>query len=153
MREELVNARGIQSDKWERACHLVLELNLDPTNAKMGEEIMTKSFVAKCSHQTKAKMVVVRAEKVAAKKAHKAKKLAKQVAAMELGFITKLSKTSKREREETSRPFNPKSKEEGASMEKESSKGEASKDNIQVVEQLGSTSDSSELNEEEEENP
>ncbi|CAM6017862.1 unnamed protein product [Sphagnum balticum] len=119
----------------------------------MGKETMAGSFVAKRSHRTKAKMVVVRVEKVAAKKAHKAKKLAKQVATVELTFTTKFSKISKGEREETFRPLNPKSGEEGASMEKESSKGEASKDNIQVVEQFGSTSDFSELSEKEEENP
>jgi hypothetical protein len=153
MREELIDAQGVQGDKWERAYHLVLELNLDLANTKMGEETMTRSFVAKCSHQTKAKMVVVKAEKATTKKAHKVKKLAKQVATVELGFTTKLSKTLKGEREETSRPLNPKSGEGGASTEKEYSKGEASKDNIQMVEQLRSTSDSSELSEEEEENP
>jgi hypothetical protein len=119
----------------------------------MGEETMVGSFVAKHSHRTKAKMVVVRVEEAVAKKAHKSKKLAKQVAIVELSFTTKLSKILKGEREETFRPLNPKSREGGASMEKESSKGEVSKDNIQVVEQLGSTSDSSELSEEEEENP
>ncbi|CAK9272386.1 unnamed protein product [Sphagnum jensenii] len=97
-------------------------------------------------------MVLVRTEKANAKEAHKAKKLAKQVAMVELGSANKLSKTPKGEREETIGPFNPKSGEGGASIEKESSKGEASKDNVQVVEQFISTSNSSKSNEGEEEN-
>jgi hypothetical protein len=42
----------------------------------------------------------------------------------------------KGEREEASRPLNPKIGEGGASTRKESSKKEAFKDNVQMVEQL-----------------
>jgi hypothetical protein len=79
-------------------------------------------------------MAVVKAEKAITKEACEAKKLAKQVTTAELGSTNKLSKTPKGEREETSGPFNPKSGGGGASVEKESSKGEASKDNVEVVE-------------------
>jgi hypothetical protein len=68
-------------------------------------------------------MVVVRGEKASAKKVHKAKKLAKQVATMELGFTKKLSKTLKGEREETFGPLNLKSEEGGALMENKSPRG------------------------------
>ncbi|CAM6019887.1 unnamed protein product [Sphagnum balticum] len=97
-------------------------------------------------------MAVVKVEKAATKEAHKAKKLAKLVAMAKLGFVKKLPKTSKGEREETSRPLNLGSGEKGASTRKECSKGEASKDSVQVVEQLWSTFGSSESSEEEEEN-
>jgi len=67
----------------------------------------------------------------------------------ELGSTKKLPKIPKGEKEEISKPLNPKSKEGWALPEKESSKGEASKDNVQVVEQFGSTFDYSKLNEKE----
>jgi hypothetical protein len=60
-----------------------------------------------------------------------------------LGSTKKIPKTPKGEREETSKPLNPESGERGALMEKEFSKGKTSKDNVQVVEQFGSTCDSS----------
>jgi len=113
---------------------------------------MVGSPIVKRSCRTKVKMVVVRVEKATAKEVHKAKKLAKQATMAELSFAKKLSKTLKGEREETFKPFNPKSKEGGASIEKESSKGEASKDDIQVVEQLGFTSNFSESSKEDKEN-
>jgi hypothetical protein len=49
-------------------------------------------------------------------------------------------------------PLNPKSGQGKASIGKESSKGEASKDTIQVVEQLRSSYNSLKSNEEEKEN-
>jgi hypothetical protein len=115
----------------------------------MGEETMARSFVTKCSHRTKAEIAVVKAKKAIAKEV----RLAKQVTTTELNFDKKLPKTPKGKREKTSRPFNPKNGEGGASTKKEASKGKASKDNIQVVEQLGSTSNFLKSNEEEEENP
>ncbi len=116
---------------------------------KMGEETMARSFITKCSHRTKAEMAVVKAEKAIAKEV----RLAKQATTTELSSAKKLLKTPKGEREETSRPLNPKSGEGGASTKKEASKGKSSKDNIQVVEQFGSTSNSLKSNEEEKENP
>jgi hypothetical protein len=74
-------------------------------------------------------MVVVKARKAIAKKACEAKKLAKLVMVAELGS-TKLRRTPKGEKEQTSKPFNLENGESKASMEKESSKGEASKDNV-----------------------
>jgi hypothetical protein len=73
-------------------------------------------------------MAMVKREK--AKEACKAKKLAKQMAMDKLGFAKKLPKTPKGEKEKTFKPLNPESGEGGASRKKESSKGEASKDNI-----------------------
>jgi len=54
----------------------------------------------------------------------------------ELGFVKMLPMTPKDEREETSMPFNLQSGEKKTSTRKECSKGEASKDNVQMVEQL-----------------
>ncbi|CAN5954101.1 unnamed protein product [Sphagnum jensenii] len=71
-----------------------------------------------------------------AKEAHKAKKLAKLAATAKLGSTKKLPKTPKGEREETFGPFNLGNGEGWALIEKESSKGEASKDTVQVVEQV-----------------
>ncbi len=79
---------------------------------------------------------MVKAKKAITEEACKAKKLTKLVAVAELGSAKKLPKTPKGEREKASRPLNPKSGEKGASTWKESYKREASKDNIQVVEQL-----------------
>jgi hypothetical protein len=70
-------------------------------------------------------MEVVKAEKV-----RKAKKLAKLTMATKLGSVKKLPRTPKGEKEETSKPFNLKNGERGASTKKESSKGETSKDNV-----------------------
>jgi hypothetical protein len=78
--------------------------------------------------------------------------LAKQVATTKLGSAKKLPKTPKGEREETFGPVNLESGEGGASTKKEASKEETSKDNIQVVEQLKSTSNSLKSNKEEKEN-
>ncbi|CAM6018275.1 unnamed protein product [Sphagnum balticum] len=97
-------------------------------------------------------MTVPKVEKAIAKEACKAKKLAKLVAMVELGFAKKLPKTPKGEKEKTFGPFNLGNGERWASIKKESSKGEASKDTIQVVEQVQSSFDSSYSNEEEEEN-
>jgi hypothetical protein len=74
-------------------------------------------------------MIVVKAKNAIAEKACKAKKLAKLVMVVELGF-TKLRGTLQGEKKKISKPFNLDNGESGASMEKESSKGEASKDNI-----------------------
>jgi hypothetical protein len=75
-------------------------------------------------------MVVVKAKKAIAKKAHEAKKLAKLAMVAKLSSTKKLRRTPKGEKEETSKPFNLENGESGASTENESSKGEASKDNI-----------------------
>jgi len=76
----------------------------------------------------KSKVEMVKREK--AKDACKAKKLANQMAMAKLGYAKKLPKTPKGEKEKTIKPFNPESGEGGASTKKESSKGEAFKDNI-----------------------
>jgi hypothetical protein len=39
--------RGVRGDTWEKACHLVLKLKLDPTNEKMGEETIVVSLIGK----------------------------------------------------------------------------------------------------------
>lgn len=101
----------------------------------------------------KVEMVVVKVKKAIAKETCKAKKLTKLATVAELGFAKKLSKTLKGEMKKASKPFNPESGEIGASTWKESWKREASKDNIQVVEQLWSSFDSLESSEEEEKNP
>ncbi len=69
----------------------------------------------------------------------------------QIRFSKKLLKTLKGEKEETFGPLNPKSTNGEASIEKESSKRKASKDKVHVVEQVWSSSNSSNLNEEEEE--
>jgi hypothetical protein len=97
-------------------------------------------------------IVVVEAKKAAAKEVHKVKKLAKLVAAIERGSAKKLPKMPKGKRETNYGCLNPESGEGGASILRESSKGEASKDIIKMVEHLQSSFDSSKLNEEEEEN-
>lgn len=128
--------RGVQGNKWERLCHLKFELKFDLTNKKMGEKMVVGSLVMKHSHQTKVEMTMVKAEKATVKEACKAKKLVKLAATIELSSTKNLPKTPKGEREEASRLLNPKSGEGGASIGKESSKGEASKNNVQVVEQF-----------------
>ncbi len=95
---------------------------------------------------------MVKVEKATAKEAYKAKKLAKLVVAVELASAKKLPRTPKGEKEETFGLLNLGNGERWASIKKESSKGEASKDTIQVVEQIQSSFDSSDSNEEEEEN-
>jgi len=79
--------------------------------------------------------------------------LAKFITVVELGSTKKLPKTPKGKKEEDSRPLNPKSGEGRALTRKEFSKKEASKDSVQVVEQLQSFSNSLESSKEEEENP
>ncbi len=93
---------------------------------------------------------MVKAEKATARKVYKVKNLAKLVSMVELGSTKKLPKMPKGEREETSKPLNLESGQKGASTEKECSTWESSKDSVQVVEQLWSTSDSLKSNEEEE---
>ncbi len=83
-------------------------------------------------------MAIVKVEKAATKEVHEAKKLAKQMTIVKVSSTKKLPRTSKDEREKTSKPLNPESGEGGASTEKKFSKG-TSKDNAQVVRQLGST--------------
>jgi hypothetical protein len=73
---------------------------------------------------------MVKVEKATTKEVCKAKKLAKLVAVAKLGFVKKLPKTLKGEREKTYSPLNLESGEKGASTRKECSKGEASKDNV-----------------------
>jgi hypothetical protein len=78
-------------------------------------------------------MAMPKVEKATAKEACKAKKLAKLVATVELGSAKKLPKTPKDEKEETFGPFNLGNGERWALIKKESSKGEASKDTLQVL--------------------
>jgi hypothetical protein len=47
--EELGKVRRMQGDKQERMCHLVLKQKLDMMSTKMGEKIVVKSLVVKCS--------------------------------------------------------------------------------------------------------
>lgn len=97
-------------------------------------------------------MAMVKAEKATTNEAREAKKVAKLVAT-ELGFAEKLTKKPKGEKEKTYGPFNPRSANAGASTEKEFSKGKAFKDNLHVVEQVRSSFEFLDSNEEEEENP
>lgn len=97
-------------------------------------------------------MAMVKAEKAITKEAHEAKKLAKLGAMAELSSTKKLPKTPKGNKEKTFGPLNPESEEKGASIGKESSKTEASKDTIQVVEQLRYYSDSLDSRKEENKN-
>ncbi len=113
---------------------------------------MVGSPVMKRSCRIKVGMAMVKVEKATAKKVQDAKKLAKLAAMAKLGSTKKIPKTPKGEKEETFEPLNPKSGERGALTEKESSKGKASKDNVQVVEQFGSTFNSLESIKNEEEN-
>ncbi len=64
----------------------------------MGEETIVVSLVPKCSCRTKAKMVVVKAEKATAKKVCKAKKMA-NFAIAELGSTKNLPKMLKGKKE------------------------------------------------------
>jgi len=100
------------------------------------KKIVVGSFIAKRSCWTKVEMAMVKVEKATIKEAREAKKLAKLVVMAELGFVKMLPMTPKDEREETSMPFNLQSGEKKTSTRKECSKGEASKDNVQMVEQL-----------------
>jgi hypothetical protein len=149
MQEELDEVCGTQGDKRERVFHLVLKLKLE----KMRNETIVMSLIAKHSRQTKAKMTMANVEKGHAKEAHKAKKLAKLTTTTKLGSTKKLPKTPKGEKEETFGPLNPRNGEGYALIEKESSKGEAPKDIVQVVEQVQSSFDSTNSKEDEEKNP
>jgi hypothetical protein len=95
---------------------------------------------------------MVKVKKVTTNEAHEAKKVAKLVAT-ELGFAKKLTKKPKGEREKTYGPFNPRNANGGASIEKEFSKGKTFKDNLHVLEQVQSSSNSLDSSEEEEKNP
>jgi hypothetical protein len=129
-----------------------IKLKLDLANKKMGEKTVIMSPVIKCSHQTKVEMAMVKAKKATTKEAHEVKMLAKLAVAVELGSTKKFRKMPKSEKEKTFGPFNPKSGEGRASISKEFSKGEASKDTIQMVKQLQSSYNSLKSNEEEKEN-
>jgi hypothetical protein len=104
--------------------------------SEMGRRNGCWVFCHKMLTLDKVEMVVVKVKKAIAKETCKAKKLTKLATVAELGFAKKLSKTLKGEMKKASKPFNPESGEIGASTWKESWKREASKDNIQVVEQL-----------------
>ncbi len=86
-------------------------------------------------------MVVVEEEKAIATQVHKAKKMA-NFATTKLGSAKKLPKMPKGEKEKAFGPFNSKNMDGGASTKNESSKWEASKDEIQLVKQVWSFSDS-----------
>ncbi|CAK9195289.1 unnamed protein product [Sphagnum troendelagicum] len=131
---------------------MVSKRKLDPTNEKIGEEAIAESLIIKHSRRTKVKMAMVKAKKAITKEAHEAKKLAKLEAMAELSSTKKLPKTLKGNKEKTFGPLNPKSGEKGASIVKESSKREAAKDTIQVVEQLRYYSNSLESSKEENKN-
>jgi hypothetical protein len=111
---------------------MVLELNLVLVEREDGRRDSRQVPYHKMPTPDKVEMVVVKAEKVAAKEAHKVKKLAKQTVAIKVSSTKKLLRTLKGEKEKTFGPLNPKS-EGGASTKNESSKGETSKDNAQVV--------------------
>ncbi len=95
---------------------------------------------------------MVKVEKATAKEVHEAKKLAKLTATTKLSSTKKLPKTPMGEREETFGCLNLESGEGRAYTRKESSKGEAFKNIVQVVEQFQYCSNSLESNEKEEEN-
>jgi hypothetical protein len=99
------------------------------------------------------KLVVVKVEKATTKEVHEAKKLAKLTKIAKLSSAKKLPKTLVDKREETFGCLNLESGEGGAYTRKESSKGEAFKDIVQVVEQFQSCSNSLESNEKGKENP
>ncbi len=120
-------------------CHLVSwyhNENLIQRAKRLEKRLVVKSLIAKHSRRTKVKIAMVKAKKAITKEAREAKKLAKLVTVVELSSTKKLPKTPKGNKEKTSRPLKPESGEKGASTGKESSKREASKDTIQVVEQL-----------------
>lgn len=135
-------ACGAQGDKREKACHLVLKLKLVLVSKKMVEEVVPMSRIAKCSSRTKAKMVVVKTkmaivkvEKSITKKVREAKKVAKLVVA-KLDSTKKASKMPNGRKEEMSLPLNVESMEGGASTKKKSSKREALKDEVHLVEMV-----------------
>jgi hypothetical protein len=125
MREELGDAHGGQGSKQERSFHLVSKRKIDLTNKKISEKAIVKSPIAKHSHRTKAEMTMVKVKKAIMKEVHEAKKFAKLVEIAKLGSTKELPKMPKSNREKTFRPLNPKGKQR-----------RASKDTIQVVEQL-----------------
>ncbi len=99
-----------------------IKAKLDPASKKMGEEMVVMSRVVKCSRWTKVEMVMVKAKKATIKEACEVKKVAKLVT-VELGSTKKLPKMPKGEKEETSRPLNPRSAERRASTKKEFLRG------------------------------
>jgi hypothetical protein len=92
----------------------------------MGEETIIVSLVVKHSCRTKVEMVVVKVEKV----------VAKETCVAKLDSVKQLPKTPKGEKEKTYGRSKSGSTNGKASIEKESSKGEASKDNLHVMEQV-----------------
>jgi hypothetical protein len=135
-------ARGVQGDKQEKVCHLVLKLKLVLVNIKMVEEVVPMSPIAKCSSRTKAKMAVIKTKmaiakvkKAITKKTCEAKKVAKLVVA-KLNSTKKASKMPNGRKEEMSLPLNVKSTKGGASMEKKSSTREALKDEVHLEEMV-----------------
>ncbi|CAK9269771.1 unnamed protein product [Sphagnum jensenii] len=149
--------RGAQGGKREKACYLISELNLVLVEHEDGKRGSGQVPHHKMPMLDQVEMAIVKVEKATANKVDEAKKLAEQMAVVEVSSTKKLPRTPKGEREKSFGPLNPESGQGRALMEKESSKGEASKgeaykDNAQVVKQLGSTFDSSKSNEEEDGN-
>ncbi len=105
-------ARGAQNDKREKTCHLILKLKLVLVKKKMVEEVVLMSSIAKCLSQIKAKMAIVKPEKVVTKKTNEAKKVAKLVVA-KLDSTKKASKMPNDRKEEMSLPLNAKASKEG----------------------------------------
>lgn len=145
--------QGVQGSKKEKVCHMVSELNLVPVEREDGRRGSCQVPRHKTPTLDQVEMAIVKVEKADVKEVHKAKKLAKQMIVVEVSSTKKLPRTSKDEKEKTSKPLNPESGEGEASTKKESSKGGTSKDNTQVVKQLGSTFNFLESNEKEKENP
>ncbi|CAK9219542.1 unnamed protein product [Sphagnum troendelagicum] len=147
--------RGAQGGKREKACYQISELNLVLVEHEDGKGGSGQVPHHKMPMPDQVEMAIVKVEKATANKVDEAKKLAEQMAVVEVSSTKKLSRTPKGEREKGFGPLNPESGEGRAFMEKDSSKGKpprAYKDNAQVVKELGSTFDSSKLNEEEEGN-
>ncbi|KAH8966139.1 hypothetical protein BDL97_03G008100 [Sphagnum fallax] len=144
--------RGAQGGKREKACYLISELNLVLVEHEDGKRGSGQVPHHKMPMPDQVEMAIIKVEKATANKVDEAKKLAEQMAVVEVSSTKKLPRTPKGEREKSFGPLNPENGEGRALIEKESSKGEAYKDNAQVVKQLGSTFDSSKSNEEEEGN-
>jgi hypothetical protein len=137
MQEELNEACGTQGDKQDRVFHLVLKLKLE----KMGDELVAMSPITKHSHQTKVKMPVVKAEKGHFKGSLQGQEVGQIGGDGQVRFYQKASQDAQGQKGRDLWPLNPRNGEGWALIEKESSKGEASKDTIQVVEQVQSSSD------------
>jgi hypothetical protein len=91
MQEELGEAQGGARRQVEKGVSFGIKAKSCSGECKMGEEPMVRSFITKYSHRTKAKMAIVKAEKVIAKEV----RLAKQTTTTKLSLPKSFPKHQK----------------------------------------------------------